>query len=120
MRDKKPFEFSYTMPSLDWYEIINVKINLEDYYYFTLERRFGPSWWLIGKNPVDKPSYHWEEKELGELGYENRNEDVKRFIEWAKTDYGSKITEIRAISGNLDVLKSINKLLKEQENVKNS
>lgn len=46
---KTPFKFSYTQPSLDWFETINVEINPDDYYYFELQRRYGPDWWLIGK-----------------------------------------------------------------------
>ena len=29
----------------------------------------------------NKPNYHWEYKELGEIGSEISNYDVKRFIE---------------------------------------
>lgn len=110
-KDKKPFEFSYTVPLLDWFEVIKVKINPEDYYYFKLERRYGPSWFLIGGNPIDKPNYHWEYKELGQLGIYGSNSEVQRFIEWAKTGKGSRIVEIRTISGSFDIFKEIEKLL---------
>lgn len=106
-KDKEPFVFTYTKPLLDWYETIKVEIKPEDYYYFHLERRFGRTWWLVGCNPVDKPNYHWENTVLGEIGTEISNYDVKRFIEWAKTDGGSRITQINVISGSFDIFKEI-------------
>ena len=48
-KEKGLFEFSYTRPSLDWYEDINVKLSYNDYDYLMLERRYSPCWWLIGK-----------------------------------------------------------------------
>lgn len=104
---KEPFKFSYTMPSLDWFETIPVEIKPEDYYYFKIQRRYGPTWWIIGSNPVDAPEYHWEDKEVGKID----GQDLIRFIEWAKTDIGSRITEISAISGSIDIIEEIKKLL---------
>lgn len=104
---KEPFEFEYTVPCLDWYKIKKVVLQSSDYYYFRLERRYGPTWWLIGMNTVDEPAYHWEETQIGEI-YER---DLKRFIEWAKQDYGSKLINIKAISGSFDILEEIKKLI---------
>ena len=112
-KDKEPFEFSYTVPVLDWYDIVKVKINPEDYYYFHLERRYGPSWHLIGCNPIDEYPY-WKSKDLGCLGYEGRDGDVKRFIEWAKTKNGSRITQISTLCGSMDIFKAIQKLLEDR------
>ena len=66
---KAPFKFSYTQPSLDWFETINVEINPDDYYYFELQRRYGPNWWLIGKNPPIENSTRreWSETALGRI-----------------------------------------------------
>ena len=44
---KAPFKFSYTQPSLDWFETINVEIKPDDYYYFKLQRRYGPAGGLL-------------------------------------------------------------------------
>lgn len=55
---KAPFKFSYTQPSLDWFETINVEIKPDDYYYFKLQRRYGPDWWLIGQNPPPQKILH--------------------------------------------------------------
>ena len=33
---KKPFEFSYTKTSLDWYEDVNISIAYDKYAYLTL------------------------------------------------------------------------------------
>lgn len=107
---KESFKFEYMKPALDWYEIIKVEIKPDDYYYFKLQRRYGPTWWLIGKNPPAKGAkdYKWTEKEIGEICVC----DLVRFIEWAKLEYGgSKIVEISAISGSFDILREVRKLL---------
>lgn len=100
---KPNFKYQYTRPSLDWFEYVDVDIAPDDYYYFKLQRRFGPSWWIIGMNPVDEPEYHWEEKQIGQIG----NSDLRNFIEWAKTEHGSKITEINMLCGSFDIFKEI-------------
>jgi len=108
-KNKEPFVYQYTRPSLDWFEYVPVEIKHDDYYYFRLERRYGPTWWIIGMNPVDEPNYHWEEKQIGEI----RGHDLLRFIQWAKSDTGSSIIEIKAISGSFDILNEIGKLLED-------
>ncbi len=107
---KAPFKFSYTQPSLDWFKTINVEIKPDDYYYFKLQRRYGPDWWLIGQNPPPKNStnYEWSEKDIGRISHR----DIARFIDWAKfDDGGSKLVEISAISGSFDLLREIKVLL---------
>lgn len=107
---KAPFKFSYTKPSLDWFETINVEINPDDYYYFELQRRYGPDWWLIGKNPpIENSTRHeWSETALGRISCR----DIAKFVEWARSDGGgSKIVGISAISGSLDLLHEIKALL---------
>lgn len=107
---KAPFKFSYTQPSLDWFETINVEIKPDDYYYFKLQLRYGPDWWLIGQNPPPENStrYEWSETDIGRIS----PHDIARLIEWAKYDSGgSKIVEISAISGSFDILREIKKLL---------
>lgn len=107
---KAPFKFSYTQPSLDWFETINVEINPDDYYYFELHRRYSPDWWLIGKNPPPKNStrHEWSETALGRLSCR----DIAKFVEWARIDGGgSKIVGISAISGSFDLLHEIKALL---------
>lgn len=114
MNNKEPFSFQYTVPSLDWFETISVTIKPDDYYYFSIERRFGPSWWIIGSNPINEPTYHWEEKEIGRID----DRDLLRFIAWAKNDSGSKITEVKAICGSFNILEEISELLKKMSEVK--
>jgi hypothetical protein len=58
-------------------------------------------------NPVEEPNYHWEEKQIGEIGLT----DLSRFIEWAKSDYGNNIIEIKAISGAFDIFKEVARLI---------
>lgn len=110
--DKECFEFSYTIPFVDWYKTINVKIAPTDYYYFKLEKRFDNSWWLIGCNTIENYPY-WDYKELGELDFGGNISTTKKFIDWAKygNGKGSRIIEIRAISGEFDLIKEMKKLI---------
>lgn len=103
--NKEPFIFTYTVPSLDWYDIIKVEIGPDDYTYFRLERRFGPSWWLIGMVYEDDPENGpcWIEKELGQLV----GLHLYAFIEWAKSPWGSKIIEVKALSGEFNIIDDI-------------
>lgn len=104
---KEPFSFSYTEPFSDWYRTIDVVIQPDDYYYFKIERRLGSSWWLIGSNPKDKPKYHWEENQIGEISEPN----LRRFIEWAKDGKGSRIIEFKAVSSDYDIIEEITRVL---------
>ncbi len=107
----EPFKFNYTVPCLDWFDTISVVINYDDYYYFKLEKRYGPSWWLIGLNSFDKPNYHWKETSIGNI----KDTDLKRFIEWARSlenNGGNPIIGIKAISGSFDIFKEIKELEK--------
>lgn len=109
---KESFKFEYTMPSLDWYDIIRVEIKPKDYCYFKLQRRYGPSWWLIGMNPPkdNAKEYKWTEKEIGRIS----SRDIARFIEWAKNEHGgNNLIQISAISGSFNILQEIEKLLKD-------
>lgn len=100
---KEDFIFSYTEPWLDWYKEITVCVKDREFNYFTLEYRFSNSWFLIG-NVLNKKTFHFEKKELGEL----REPYLKKFVEWAKLPFnGSKILEIRAISGQLNLIEAI-------------
>lgn len=114
-KDKESFCFSYTVSSLDWFDTINVEIKPTDYYYFKLEKRFGNSWYLIGSNPpLKSDDFKWKETEIGEIGLT----DLKRFIKWAKYakygEYGgSRITTIRAISGDLNIIECLKDLVEE-------
>lgn len=113
-KKKEPFKFKYTVSYLDWYDIVSVEIKPKDYCYFRLERRYGPSWWLIGKNPPaeNAKDYRWTEKTIGQIS----DHDLVRFIEWAKSDYGgSDLVEISAISGSFDILREIEKIWRAQD-----
>lgn len=76
---KEAFKFDEYKSCLDWYTTEPHVINWDDYNYFKLDRRFGPSWWLYGMKFIENP-YHWEEKEIGKIC----EDDLRRFIEWAK------------------------------------
>ena len=106
MITKEPFQSSYIAPSLDYYCVEKISVNYDDYDYFELQRRFGPSWWIAGfKNG--------KSKEIGRLDHV---EDLARFIEWCTSGYGgSKLVTITAISTSFDILKTISELLKSLE-----
>ena len=107
MTYEKAFEFKEFKPCLDWYETINHVINYNDYEYFKLDRRYGPSWWLYGKKLIEEPTYHWVEIEIGQIS----ESDLPRFINWAKTEYGSRIIDIHMLSGSFDIFEEIVKLI---------
>ena len=110
---KEPFRFSYTSPTSDWFIMHDVVLNPDDYYYYEIQRRFGPSWWLVGKNPPKENSgLQWSEESIGEIS----EYSLMRFIEWAKGERGSKITSISAICGSFDILEDIKRILKMLEN----
>ena len=109
---KEPFNFEYTMPSLDWYEIVKRTVSKDEYDWFELQLRYGPAWWLIG-HKVDS-EWNDHKKEIGPLS----KRDAVRFIEWAKREArGSNLCEISAISSSLDLLEEISKLLQVMKDV---
>lgn len=101
----KDFTYTYTRPSLDWFESVNVTIKNDDYMYFELQRRYGPSWWLIGLKQIDNP-YGFERIEIGQIP----EAIVSKFIDWTKTGNGNRITTITAISGSFDIFKEISNI----------
>lgn len=103
---KEPFLFEWYQPTSDWYRTVNVEIKPDDYLYFGIERRFGPSWWLKGMNVKNETHRHWENEVIGQI----TDYDLHRFIEWAKQGRGSKIIEVRAISGDFNIVSEISKL----------
>ena len=107
---KKPFEFDQTVLTLDWFDTIHHVIDDDDYTYYKLDRRFGPSWWLYGMKTVVNPTYHWEETEIGEISYA----DLIRFVEWAKTERGSKIVDIHMLCGSFDIFNEIGSIVNKQ------
>lgn len=109
----EPFRFEYTMPSLDWYEIIKKTVSPDDYDYFELQLRYGPCWWLVG-HKIDS-EWNNSAKEIGRLS----RRDAVRFIEWAKCKpHGSNLVEISAISSSLDLIGEISKISELVEEMK--
>lgn len=104
---KEPFVFEYTVPCMDWYYTENVVIHEGDFTYFRIERRYGPSWWVIGLK-YDQKNLAWSEKQLGEMN----DAQLKKFIKWAKNETGSNIIDVKAISGNCNIIEDILKLLR--------
>lgn len=103
---KEKFIFIWTRPCLDWFEQKTIELEEGSYVYYKIQRRFGPSWWIIGINFVGEHKYHREETQIGEIN----TCDLKRFMYWCKIDGGSKIIEISAIGGNFDIIEEIKKL----------
>lgn len=100
---KEPFVFEYTMPSLDWYVTIHKEIEWEDYLYFKIQYRFGPSYWLMGYKEKDG-RIEREEVEIGRLdrGF------LGKFVKWCEFNDGyrtcSKLIGISVISTGMNVL----------------
>lgn len=110
-----PFEFSYTRPSLDWYEVVNVSITYDAYDYLTLERRYGGMWWVKGKKYIEDKN-KWVSEEIGEI----REEDIPRLVEWAEyTDrFGHQVSilrEVRAIDGCLNPIREFLKIMSKHK-----
>lgn len=99
---KEPFKFTYTKPSFDWYVDVNVSIAYDKYNYLILERRYGGSWWLIGKKYIEEKE-KWVSEQIGEI----REKDIPSLVEWAEytNSFGHQVSilnEIRAIDGELN------------------
>lgn len=111
---KESFKFDEFKPCLDWFETIHHTINDDDFTYFKLDRRYGPSWWLYGMK-FDNLDFRWEEKEIGEISVR----DLLRFIEWAKDEHGNRIINIHMISSSFDLFAEVGKLLDSQLVIEN-
>lgn len=107
--EKDTFKFKKYVPEMDWFKEVEVIVNKEDYLWFELERRFDNTWYLIG---VNRELKSWEKirTDLGLLGRENRNNQVKEFIEWA----GDLLIGIVSIGGGINLIKAISELLNEK------
>lgn len=108
---KKPFEFTYTKPLLDWYEDVNVSITYDEYNHLTLERRYNDSWWLLG-HKYNKDKDRWVKEQIGEIS----EKDIPRLVEWAEYTNGvghqvSILTEIRAIDGYLNPIRDFLRIM---------
>lgn len=113
--DKEPFRFSYNTPSLDWYITINVEVKWKDYLYFKIQRRFGPSYWLLGYQKEDKRIKH-REVEIGELS----KRDLGRFVKWSEytTPFNqtcSKLIGVSVISTGMNLFDAIKEIFPAME-----
>lgn len=111
---KSPFEFTYTRPSLDWYETVNVSLEFDKYDYLSLQRRFGPSWWLKG-HKYNENREEWEETDIGRI----EEDDIPRLIGWARytDEWGNThnlVLEISGLGTGLDVIDSFMKIMERQ------
>ena len=110
-REKKPFEFTYTKPSLDWYEDVNVSITYDEYNYLILERRYGGSWWVIGKKYIEDKD-KWVSEQIGEI----REWDIPRLVEWAEytNRFGHQVSilkEVGTIDGCLNPIREFLRIM---------
>lgn len=116
---KGPFKFTYTKPSFDWYEDINISITYDKYDYLALEMRYGRSWWLIGKKFIEDKD-KWVSEQIGEI----REKDIPRLVEWAEytNRFGHQVSilnEIRAIDGCLNPIREFLKIMNRRKAEKN-
>ncbi len=108
---KKPFKFTYTKPSLDWYEDVDVSIAYDEYNYLTLERRYSDSWWLLGHKYIEDKD-KWVKEQIGEI----RDKDIPRLVEWAEytNRFGHQVSilnEIRTIDGCLNPIREFLRIM---------
>ena len=87
--------------------IKNSRCVIKDYKYncFDLELHENGDWEIIGLF-LDEKSLNWDCERLGIL----TDNSIKNFIEWAKTENGSKIVEFSAVSKNINLFEGIKKL----------
>lgn len=108
---KEPFKFTYTRPSLDWYEDVNVSIAYDEYNYLALESRYGGSWWVIGKKYIENKD-KWVSEQIGEI----RKPDIPRLVEWAEytNRFGHQVSilnEVRTIDGCLNPIREFLRIM---------
>jgi len=108
---KEPFKFSYTKPSLDWYEFVDVSIAYDEYNYLTLEARYGGTWWVVGKKYIED-KLDWEYKQIGRI----EERDIPRLVKWAEytNRFGHQVSilnEVRAIDGCLNPIREFLKIM---------
>lgn len=118
MTAKEPFEYEYTMPSLDWYTTHRITIKWNDYDSFELQRRYGGEFelWLIGYKTVDDGHIRLKKTELGYL----TPYYIKAFLDWCEFDFwgnkkANKITTISVISADINLFEVIDKIIKLRE-----
>lgn len=102
---KRPFKFAYTRPSLDWYEDVDVTIVYDEYNYLALERRYGGSWWVIGKKYIED-NHRWISEQIGKIS----EKEIPKLVEWAEHTniFGRQVSilnEIRSIDGCLNPIR---------------
>lgn len=103
------FVFESIVPSCDWYSVTTEKVRYEDYDFFSVEKRFGPGWWVLGVKteqpcPAHRSTIHRIEKTLGQ---EVGNAQLTSFIEWNEAQGYNKITDLVSISPALPMFKEL-------------
>ena len=112
-KENGPFLYSYvdTPPDGGCHTIFGM-IRPDEYTCFRLERRFGLTWWLVGlKLTDDDKGQYWTEEQICEL----RDQNLYKFIEWAKSPWGSKITEVKALSTEFNIIDDICDLVRRMQ-----
>lgn len=111
-KDNEPFLYSYIDASSGHCNNIFGLIRPDEYTCFRLERRFGLTWWLVGlKLTDDDKGQYWTEEQICEL----RGQNLYKFIEWAKSPWGSKITEVKALSTEFNIIDDICDLVRRMQ-----
>lgn len=104
-KEKGLFKFSFTKPSFDWYEDVNVSLPYDKYNCLILELRYGKMWWLLGTK-YSEDNNKWICEQIGKI----RETDIPRLVKWAEytNKYGHKVsllTNIRTIDGSLNPIR---------------
>lgn len=90
---------------IDWPTTKDVEINDNEYIGYVIERRFGPSWWISGVNPIEEQKRKGRLTEFGEVNERN----LIQFIKWAE----DRIIEFHCITIKMNFLDDLQKILKQ-------
>lgn len=90
---------------------MKVSIAYDKYNYLALERRYGGSWWVIGKKYIEDKD-KWVSEQIGEI----REKDILRLVEWAEytNRFGHQVSilnEVRAIDGCLNPIREFLRIM---------
>lgn len=88
---------------IDWPTTNDVVINDNDYLGYEIQKRFGPTWWVIGIKKNVK--YDLRQEQFGEVS----KSELLRFMRWA----GTRIVSFNCIASNMGLITDLKEILSE-------
>lgn len=92
------FKYKIAKPFLDYYSIETIEIKPNQFDVLIIERRYGPSWWLLGYK-YNKEQEKWDETQIEEIYVD----DIAKLIKWCN-EYKIRFTA-RPLTSDLDIIK---------------